>query len=69
MSKCEFTISCPKCHKFPPLILSIENSLLLNKFIIKSKCSCSKYDILTQNLKDFYIKCILENKESPSIQK
>ena len=68
MSKCEFTISCPKCHKFPPLILSIENSLLLNKSIIKSKCSCSKYDILTQNLKDFYVECTLEKKESPSIQ-
>ena len=68
MSKCEFTISCPKCHKKPPLIISIENSLLLNKSIIKSKCSCSKYEILSQNLKDFYVDCILEKKESSSIQ-
>ena len=68
MSKCEFSISCPKCHKEPPLILSIENSLLLNKPIIKSKCSCSKYEILSQNLKDFYVECILDKKESPSSQ-
>ena len=68
MSKCEFTISCPKCHKVPPLILSIENSLLLNKHIIKSKCSCSKYEILSQSLKDFYVECVLEKKESPSCQ-
>ncbi len=68
MSKCEFTISCPKCHKEPPLILSIENSLLLNKPIIKSKCSCSKYEILTQSLKDFYVECSLEKKESSSCQ-
>ena len=68
MSKCEFSISCPKCHKLPPLILSIENSLLLNRSIIKSKCACSKYEILSQNLKDFYFECSLEKKESPSIQ-
>lgn len=68
MSKCEFSISCPKCHKLPPLILSIENSLLLNRPIIKSKCACSKYEILSQNLKDFYVECSLEKKESPSIQ-
>ena len=67
MSKCEFSISCPKCHKEPPLILSIENSLLLNKPLIKSKCTCSKYEILSQNLKDFYVECTLEKKES-SIQ-
>ena len=68
MNKCEFSISCPNCHKKPPLIISIENSLLLNKPIIKSKCSCSKYEILSQNLKDFYVECTLEKKESSSIQ-
>ena len=68
MNKCEFSISCPNCHKEPPLILSIENSLLLNKPIIKSKCSCSKYEILSQNLKDFYVECTLEKKESPSLK-
>ena len=68
MSKCEFTISCPKCHKKPPLIISIENSLLLNRPIIKSKCSCSKYEILSQSLHDFYVECTLEKKESLSIQ-
>ena len=68
MSKCEFTISCPNCHKEPPLIISIESSLLLNKSIIKSKCSCTKYEILSQNLKDFYVECTLEKKESPFIQ-
>jgi hypothetical protein len=50
------------------LILSIENSLLLNKPLIKSKCSCSKYEIVTDSLKDFYVECILEKKESPSSQ-
>ena len=64
MNKCEFSISCPNCHKKPPLIISIESSLLLNKTIIKSKCSCSKYEILTQNLKDFYIGCKLEKIEA-----
>ena len=68
MNKCEFSIACPNCHKEPPLILSIENSLLLNKPLIKSKCSCSKYEILSQNLKDFYVECSLENKESPSLK-
>ena len=68
MSKCEFSISCPKCHKLPPLFLSIESSLLLNKPIIKSNCSCSKYEILSQNLKDFYMDCSLEKKESSSNQ-
>ena len=68
MNKCEFSISCPNCHKEPPLILSIENSLLLNKLIIKSKCSCSKYEILTQSLKDFYVECTLEKKESASLK-
>ena len=68
MNKCEFSISCPKCHKLPPLFLSIENSLLLNKTLIKSKCPCSKYEILSQNLKEFYVECSLEKKESPSIQ-
>ena len=60
MNKCEFSISCPNCHKKPPMIISIESSLFLNKTIIKSKCSCSKYQILTQNLKDFYIDCTVE---------
>jgi WD40 repeat protein len=69
MNKCEFSISCPNCHKNPPLILSIQSSLLLNKSIIKSKCSCSKYEILTQDLKDFYIECTLDKKESPSTLK
>ena len=69
MNKCEFSISCPNCHKNPPLILSIERSLLLNKSIIKSKCSCSKSEILTQDLKDFYFECILDKKESPSTLK
>ena len=66
--QCEFNISCPKCHKLPPLIISIENSLLLNKFIIKSKCSCSKYQIISQNINDFYIKCIVDKKFSSNNQ-
>ena len=66
---CEFSISCPNCHKNPPLILSIQSSLLLNKSNIKSKCSCSKYEILSQDLKDFYIECTLDKKESPSTLK
>ena len=69
MNKCEFSISCPNCHKKPPLIISIESSLLLNKTIIKSKCSCSKYEILTQNLKDFYIDCTVEKIEAPNTLK
>ena len=69
MNKCEFSISCPNCHKRPPLIISIESSLLLNKTRIKSKCSCSNYEILSQNLNDFYINCTLEKIESPSILK
>ena len=69
MNKCEFSISCPNCHKKPPLIISIESSLLLNKTIIKSKCSCSKYEILSQNLKDFYIDCIVEKIEAPNTLK
>ena len=69
MNKCEFSISCPNCHKKPPLIISIESSLLLNKTIIKSKCSCSKYEILTQNLKDFYIGCKLEKIEAANTLK
>ena len=69
MNKCEFSISCPNCHKNPPLILSIQSSLLLNKSNIKSKCSCSKYEILSQDLKDFYIECTLDKKESPSTLK
>ena len=69
MNKCEFSITCPNCHKIPPLILSIESSLLLNKSIIKSKCSCSKYEILTQNLRDFYFNCTIDKIESPSTLK
>ena len=69
MNKCEFFISCPNCHNKPPLIISIENSFLLNKTIIKSKCSCSKYEIISQDLKDFYINCTLEKIESPTILK
>ena len=69
MNKCEFSISCPNCHKKPPLIISIESSLFLNKTIIKSKCSCSKFEILSQNLKDFYVDCSLDKIESPSILK
>ena len=68
MSKCEFLLSCPNCHKKPPLILSIENSIILKRPIIKSKCSCSKYEILSQSLEDFYVECSLEKKESVSIQ-
>jgi len=66
MNKCVFSISCPKCHKQPPLIVSIENSFLLNKFIIKSKCSCTKYEILSQKLEDLYVECSLDKKESSS---
>ena len=69
MNKCEFSISCPNCHKKPPLIISIESSLLLNKTIIQSKCSCSKYEILTQNLKDFYIGCKVEKIDAPNTLK
>ena len=69
MNKCEFSISCPNCHKKPPLIISIESSLLLNKTIIKSKCSCTKYEILSQNLKDFYIDCTVEKIEAPNTLK
>lgn len=64
--QCVFNLSCPKCHKYPPLILKIENSLLLNKSIIKSKCPCSNFEILSQSLKEFYFTCTIDKKESDS---